>query len=114
MALSDAIKERLDIVDVVSGYLPSLKKAGRYYKAQCPFHGERTPSFVVFPERQSWRCFGACSRGGDVLSFVMGIAKLEFGDAVKLLAHRAGVTVERYRRTNKEPNIIIGEMIINT
>lgn len=106
MALSDAIKERLDIVDVVSGYLPSLKKAGRYYKAQCPFHGERTPSFVVFPERQSWRCFGACSRGGDVLSFVMGIEKLEFGDAVKLLAHRAGVTVERYRRTNKEPNII--------
>jgi DNA primase len=106
VALSDEIKERLDIVDVVSGYLPSLKKAGRYYKAQCPFHGERTPSFVVFPERQSWRCFGACSRGGDVLSFVMGVEKLEFGDAVKLLAHRAGVAIERYRRASKAPNIL--------
>ena len=93
MALSDEIKERLDIVEVVESYVPILRKAGRSYKALCPFHSERTPSFVVFPERQSWRCFGACATGGDALSFVMLAEKLSFGDTLKLLAQRAGVAV---------------------
>ena len=88
MALSDEIKERLDIVEVVSGYVPSLQKSGRNYKANCPFHSERTPSFVVFPDRQSWRCFGACATGGDVLSFVMRVEKLSFADTLRLLASR--------------------------
>ena len=106
MALSDEIKDRLDIVDVVSSYVPTLKKAGRNYKAPCPFHAERTPSFVVFPERQSWRCFGACARGGDVLSFVMSIEKLDFGDALKLLAQRAGVAMQHTRRPSQESHTI--------
>jgi len=97
MALSDEIKERLDIVELVGSYVPNLQRAGRNYKALCPFHTERTPSFVVFPERQSWRCFGACATGGDVLSFVMRTENLSFGDTLKLLAQRAGVAIPQHR-----------------
>lgn len=99
MALSDEIKERLDIVEVVSGYVPALKRAGRNYSATCPFHAERTPSFVVVPERQSWRCFGACATGGDVLSFVMRMEKLDFSDTLKLLAGRVGINISRTGRS---------------
>ncbi len=97
MALSDDIKQRLDIVDVVSQYVPPLQKAGRNYKAPCPFHIERTPSFVVFPERQSWRCFGACATGGDVFSFVMRMEKQGFSETLRLLAGRAGISVSQRR-----------------
>ena len=69
MSVADDVKSRLDVLDVVSGYV-ALQKSGRNYKAICPFHNEKTPSFVVNPERQSWRCFGACATGGDVISFV--------------------------------------------
>lgn len=97
MALSDDVKERLDIVDVVSQYVPALQKAGRNYKAPCPFHTERTPSFVVFPDRQSWRCFGACATGGDVFSFVMRMEKQGFGETLRLLAGRAGISISQRR-----------------
>ncbi len=93
MGITDEIKERLDIIDVISSYIP-LKKAGRNYKALCPFHSEKTPSLVVFPDTQTWHCFGACNTGGDVFNFVMRRENVEFGEALRLLAERAGVQLE--------------------
>ena len=90
MGAVDEVKQRLSIVDVISAYMP-LKKAGRNYKGLCPFHSEKTPSFVVFPESQRWHCFGACGVGGDVVTFVMRRENLLFSEALKLLAARAGV-----------------------
>lgn len=90
MSVVDDIKGRLDIVDVISAYVP-LKKAGRNFKGLCPFHTEKTPSFVVFPDNQSWHCFGSCGTGGDLFSFVMKKEKLDFGEALQVLAQRAGV-----------------------
>jgi len=90
MSAIDEVKERADIVDVVSAYV-SLKKAGRNYKGLCPFHTEKTPSFVVFPDTQSWHCFGACGTGGDVFAFIMRAENVDFSDALKLLAQRVGV-----------------------
>ncbi|MDW8171104.1 MAG: DNA primase [Anaerolineae bacterium] len=85
------IKDRLDIVDYISRYVPDLKKAGRYYKACCPFHSEKTPSFVVNADNQTWRCFGACAEGGDVLSFAVKINGWTFAEALRELAQLVGI-----------------------
>lgn len=93
------VKERLSIVDVVSQYV-KLSKAGITYKARCPFHNEKTPSFVVSPERGTYHCFG-CGVGGDIFSFVQEMEGLDFKGALKQLAERAGVTLT-YERADTD------------
>lgn len=94
MSVTDEIKARLDIVNYIQQYTP-LKKAGRNFKACCPFHSEKTPSFTVNPDTQSWRCFGACSEGGDIFSFAMKHHGLSFVEALKQLGDLAGVETEQ-------------------
>ncbi len=100
MGVVDEVKSRLDIVDVVSRYV-SLQRGGRAFKALCPFHSEKTPSFYVFPERQTWRCFGACATGGDLFAFVMKVENVGFSDALKRLAEWAGVDIPRATRSQE-------------
>jgi len=101
------IKSKVDIVGVISEYIP-LKKMGRNFKCPCPFHQEKSPSFTVSPERQIWHCFG-CSKGGDVFSFLMEYEHIEFGEALKILADKTGVTLTasplRTERENKRDTI---------
>ena len=93
MSVVDEVKAQLDLVDIVSDSV-ALKKSGRSYTGFCPFHANtKTPSFVVFPETQTWRCFGACADGGDLFSFVMKREGCDFKEALQILANRAGVTL---------------------
>ena len=92
MSVIDEVKQRTEIVEVVSQYT-SLTKAGRTMKGLCPFHSEKHGSFFVYPEQQSWHCFGACNTGGDVFSFVMKKENLDFSEALRQLAGRAGVAL---------------------
>ena len=105
---TEQIKERLNIVDVISSYL-KVEKAGINFKAKCPFHNEKTPSFFISPTRQSFYCFG-CGEKGDIFSFVEKFEGLDFKEALKTLADRAGVKLEKFKseeisnKENKEKN----------
>ena len=102
MTIVQDVKSRAEIVEVISDYA-ALQKAGRNFKANCPFHTEKTPSLIVFPERQTWRCFGACATGGDVISFVMKAENQDFSQALTALAQRTGVTLpSREARGNQD------------
>ena len=88
------IKDRLDIVEVISSYI-TAKKSGANFKASCPFHNEKTASLMISPQKQIWHCFG-CGEGGDIFGFVMRYENLEFREALQQLAQRAGVTLPTY------------------
>lgn len=97
----DEIKSRLGIEEVVSQYV-QLKKAGRNLKGLCPFHSEKTPSFVVSPEKQICHCFG-CNKGGDIFTFVQEVEGVSFVEAMEILADRAGIKIDTAKFQKKAP-----------
>jgi len=97
----EKIKQKIDIVDLLSSII-SIKKAGRNFKANCPFHNEKTPSFMISPERQMWHCFG-CGKGGDIFTFIMEYEGIPFAESVRYLAEKAGVPLTTsYARSETE------------
>ncbi len=96
----EEIKRKLDIVEYIGSFI-TLKKNGRNFKAICPFHSEKTPSFVISPERQIWHCFGACNDGGDVVKFLMKWENITFIEALKELARKTGVTLKSFSFEDK-------------
>jgi len=102
MTAVDEIKARLDIVDIVSETV-NLRHSGKNYTGFCPFHtNTKTPAFVVFPDTQTWRCFGQCNEGGDLFSFVMKREGWDFPEALRRLAERAGVTLQEFTPEQQE------------
>ena len=92
------VREKIDLVSFISEFI-TLKKAGRNFKALCPFHNEKSPSFMISPERQIWHCFG-CGKGGDAFTFLMEYENMEFPESLRTLAKKAGVelTESSYRK----------------
>src|SRR3989338_9127695 len=90
----EEIKKKIDIVTFISSFIP-LRKSGRNYKSLCPFHQERTPSFVISPDRQIWHCFGACQEGGDVIKFLMKWENITFIEALRELAEKTGIKLNK-------------------
>jgi len=109
--LVDEIKTRLDIVEVVSQYV-ELKKAGKNYKGLCPFHSEKTPSFIVSPEKQIAWCFG-CQKGGDVFNFLQEVENVDFVEARNMLAEKANIDVSKYQVSSSQVSKSEKEEMIN-
>ncbi len=102
------ILSRVDIVEIVSGYIP-LKRAGRNFRALCPFHHEKTASFMVSPDRQIYHCFG-CNAGGNAFNFLMQYERLEFLEAVETLAKKAGVVLPEAQRQDAKTVSLITQL----
>jgi DNA primase len=107
----DEIKSRIDIYDLVSEYV-ELKRSGSNFKGLCPFHSEKTPSFMVSPSKQIYHCFG-CNKGGDIFSFIMNYENMAFGDALSHLAEKAGVKIEKSPHSDRDSSIKEGLYSIN-
>ncbi len=103
------IKDRLDIVEVISSYIPT-KKSGANFKASCPFHNEKTASLMISPQKQIWHCFG-CGEGGDIYGFVMRYENLEFREALKQLAQRAGVSLPERTGAAREDKKLTEDLV---
>src|SRR3989338_5025513 len=103
MEPKEQIRNAIDVVDLVGEYL-QLKKAGQgSFKALCPFNGEKTPSFYVHRSKQIWHCFG-CDKGGDIFTFIMDMEGVEFPEALRMLAKKAGVELPQYERRDASRN----------
>src|SRR5438477_8864053 len=100
MSIIETIKAKINVVDEI-GLVVALQKSGKALKGLCPFHNERTPSFYVFVETQTWRCFG-CNEGGDIFTFIQKQQGLEFHEALLYLAGKAGITIEEYGSRSPE------------
>ena len=96
----EEVRQKVEITEII-GEKVALKKAGRHFKGLCPFHSEKSPSFIVSPERQSFKCFG-CGEGGDVYSFLQKYEGMSFLEALESLAKRVGITIESYRPTAQD------------
>ena len=103
----EKVKRKIDVADLIGSYIP-IKRAGRNFKANCPFHNEKSPSFVISPERQIWHCFG-CAKGGDIFTFVEEYERMDFAEALKLLADKADIkltqTVFKSKQDEKKNRI---------
>jgi DNA primase len=99
--LVDQVRQATDIVDVLSEFLPQLKKRGRNYTCRCPFHHEKTPSFSVSQDKQIFHCFG-CGKGGNVFTFLMEHEQMSFPDAIKFLAKRANIPLPEPKRSQRD------------
>ena len=102
MSNVEKVKDAVRIEGYLSSRFPSLKRSSNLYKMCCPMHADKTPSFIVNAENQSWRCYGACQKGGDVIAFVMEHDRLDFGEALRTLADYAHITLEPLTPQNKE------------
>lgn len=108
-AFIDEIQARTDISEVISSYIP-LKRAGRNFKALCPFHGEKTPSFLVSPQKQIFHCFG-CGEGGGAIQFIMRYEKVTFVEAIEMLANRMGVEVPNWRGEKDKIKTVLYDVV---
>ena len=101
MSVTEQIKARLDLLAYADRYVPNLKKSGKYFKACCPFHEEKTPSFVINAEQDTWYCYGACATGGDIFTFYQTLHHTDFKDALHELAREAGVIIQKYSKNQQ-------------